>query len=182
MKVQNIVQNTVMESKSERFFQYAKQVALSTPGKLLLAVTGMISLVSIRLLTRAQESNEKRNLTGRWLVTGTRLNPLPGQPPTFLQLYTYFEDGNSLQDDNISGIRSTGHGHWERTGHQQFTGSFVFFTFDAARNYTGTVRPTSTITLSEDGSEYHADSVTEVYDVSGNLLRTLRVSGVGHRL
>jgi hypothetical protein len=175
-------QNTVTESKSGRVFQHAKRVALSMPGKFLLAVAVLISLVSIPLLTRAQESNAKRTLTGNWLVTGTRLNPLPGQAPTFLQLYTYFADGNSLQEDNTTAIRSTGRGNWERTGHQQFTGSFIFFTFDAAHNYTGTVQPTSTITLSEDGSEYHADTVAQIYDASGNLLRTVRVSGVGQRL
>ncbi len=171
-----------MESKSGRGFQYARRVALSAPGKVLLAVAVMFSLVSIALLTRADEANEQKTLTGNWLVTGTRLNPLPGQATNFLQLYTYFEDGNVLQEGNTSAIRSTGRGHWERIGPLQFTGSFIFFTFDAARNYTGTVQPTSTITLSEDGSEYHADTVAQIYDASGNLLRTERFSGAGQRL
>ena len=185
-------QNTVTESKSGRVFLYARRVALSAPGKFLLAVAVLISLVGIPLLTRAhdrneqdrneQDRNDKSTLTGNWLVTGTRLNPLPGQAPTFLQLYTYFEDGNSLQEDNNTTIRSTGRGNWKRIGRQQFTGSFIFFTFDAAHNYTGTVQPTSTITLSEDGSEYHADSLAQIYDASGNLVRTVRISSVGHRL
>jgi len=175
-------QNTGMESKSGCAFEYVKRVALSAPGKFLLAVAVVISLVSIPLLTRAQGSNEKRTLTGNWLVTGTRLPPLPGQAPTFLSLMTYFEDGNFLEENNDTAIRSTGRGHWERTGHQQFVNSFIFFRFDAARNYLGTVRPTTTITLSDDGSEYQGDTVAQIYDVAGNLVRTTRVTGVAHRL
>jgi hypothetical protein len=182
MNSQNTVQNTAMESKTARGFEYIKRVALSTPGKFLLAVAILISLMSIPLLTRAQESNAKRTLTGNWLVTGTRLPPLPGQAPTFLSLMTYFEDGNFLEENNDTAIRSTGRGNWERTGHQQFTRSFVFFRFDAARNYLGTAQPTTTITLSEDGSELQGDTVVQIYDASGKLLRTGRLSEVGHRL
>lgn len=181
MKTQNTVQNTTMESKAGRLFQYARRVTLSAPGKLLLAVVVIFSLVSIPLLTRANNSNEKRTLTGNWLVTGTRLPPLPGQAPTFLSLMTYFEDGNFLEENNDTAIRSTGRGNWERIGPQQFTRSFVFFRFDAARNYLGTVQPTSTITLSEDGSELQGDTVAQIYDASGNLLRTVQLSEVGQR-
>lgn len=182
MKSQNTVQDTVMESKSGRVFHYAQRVALSAPGKLLLAAAVMVSLVSIPLLTQANDSNEKRTLTGNWLVTSTRIDPLPGQAPTFLGLATFFEDGNYLEENNEAALRSTGRGNWQRLGHQQFMNSFIFFRFDAARNYLGTVRPTTTITLSEDGSEYQGDTVARIYDVSGNLVRTVRVTGVAHRL
>ena len=176
-----------MESKSGRVLQYARRVALSAPGKVLLAVAVMISLVSIPLLTRAddregQDRNEKRTLTGNWMSTGTRLDPLPGQAPTFLSLQTFFEDGNFLEENNESAIRSTGRGHWERIGPRQFMNSFIFFRFDAARNFRGTVQPTTTITLSEDGSEFQSDIVSQIYDVSGNLLSTAGLSGVAQRL
>jgi hypothetical protein len=163
-------------------FQYAKRVALSAPGKLVLAVAVLIGLVSIPLLTRADAPNEEKTLTGNWLLTTTRLDPLPGQSLTFLSLYTYFEDGNLLYEANNVDIVGTGRGHWERTGHLQFVNSFIFFRFDAARNYLGTIRPTSTITLSQDGSEYHADTVAQVYDAAGNFVRTAHLSAVGQRL
>ena len=182
MNAQNTVQYTVMESKPGRVVQFARRVALSGPGKLLLAVAVLISLVSIPLLTQANDSNEKRTLTGSWLVTSTRIDPLPGQALTFLGLATFFEDGNYLEENNEAALRSTGRGRWERIGRQQFVNSFIFFRFDAARNYLGTVRPTTTITLSEDGSEYQGDTVARIYDVSGNLVRTVRVTGVAHRL
>ena len=182
MKSQDTVQNTLPASKSGRVFQYARRVALSTPGKLLLAGLVIFSLVSIPLLTKADERNEERTLTGNWLVTSTRIDPLPGQTLTFLGLATFFEDGNYLEENNEAVIRSTARGHWERIGHQQFVNSFIFFRFDAARNYLGTVRPTTTITLSDDGSEYQGDTVVQIYDVAGNLVRTTRVTGVAHRL
>ena len=147
----------------------------------------MVSLVSVPLLTRAHDSdehgrNERRTLTGNWMVTATRLTPLPGQAPTFLSLNTYFEDGNLLVENNTGNITSTARGNWERTGRQQFTQSFVFFRFDVARNYLGTGRVRSTITLSEDGSEFQSDIVSQIYDVSGNLLSTAGLSGVAQRL
>jgi len=175
-------QNTLMQSKSGRLIQYVRRVALSVPGKVLLAVTVLISLVNIPLLTRADQTNEEKKLTGNWISTITRLEPLPGQAPTFLSLQTFFEDGNFLEENNDTAIRSTGRGHWERTGPQQFINSFIVFRFDAARNYLGTLQPTTTITLSEDGSEFQGDTVARIYDPSGNLLRTLRLSGVAHRL
>jgi hypothetical protein len=182
MKGQNTVQNKVMESKSERVFQYAKRVALSAPGKFLLAMAVIISLVSIPLLTRAQESNDKRTLTGNWMVTVTPTPP--PQAPVFLTLVTYFADGNLLQEGTgaATPIRSTGRGNWERTGHQEFTQSFIFFRFDAARTYLGTRVVNSTITLSEDGRQYQADSVGQNFDTSGNLLSTSQATEVAQRL
>ena len=182
MKAQNTVRNAALESKSGRAFQYAKLVALSAPGKFLLGLAIMVSLVSVPLLTRADQTNEEKKLTGNWLSTVTRLNPLPGSVPTFISLQTFFEDGNFLEENNESIVRSTGRGHWERIGPRQFMNSFIFFRFDAARNFLGTAQPTTTITLSEDGMEFQGDTVARIYDASGNLLTTVRLSGVAHRL
>ncbi len=159
-------------------FQYARRLALSTPGKFLLAVAVLISLVSVPLLTRADGPHEKKALTGNWMVTVT---PVPAAPP-FLTLVTYFEDGNLLQESSGNTVRSTGRGNWKRSGHRQFTQSFVFFRFDAARTYLGTRVVTSTIALSEDGSEYQADSVGQNFDTSGNLLTTSGATEIGRRL
>jgi len=161
-----------MESMSGRIWQYANLVALRAPGKLLLALSAIVSLVSISLLTRADQTNEEKKLTGNWMVTVTRLNPAPGQAPTVLSLVTYFEDGNLLQEGSDPGIRSTGRGKWERTGRQQFTQSFINFRFDAARIYLGARVVTSNITLSEDGNQYQGDAVAKFFDASGNLVST----------
>ena len=171
-----------MKSKSGRVFQYAKHVALSAPGKVFLAVAFVISLVSIPLLTRADQTNEERKLTGTWLVTVTRINPPPTLPPTFLSLMTCFEDGNVSEESNTTSIRSTGHGNWDRIGHQQFTRSLNYFRFDAARNYLGMGRITATITLSEDSSEFQGEAVVQNFDAAGKLLTTLQSTEFGQRL
>ena len=182
MKAQNTVENTGMGSKSGRVLQYAERVALSAPGKLLLAVAVVINLVSIPLPTRADETNEETKLTGNWMVTVTRVNPPPGLAPTFLSLMTYFEDGNFLEESNTTSIRSTHRGNWGRIGHQQFTRSSLSFRFDASRNYLGTSRLTATVTLKEDGSEFRANAVIQSFDPAGNLLTTAQSTEVGQRL
>lgn len=175
-------QNTLTESESGRGLQFARRVALSAPGKLLLAVTVMVSLMSIPLLTKADQTNEKRKLTGNWMVTVTRINPPPTLAPTFLSLMTFFEDGNFLEESNTTSIRSTHRGSWERIGHQQFTRSSISFRFDAARNYLGTSRLTATVTLSEDGGEFQANAVIQSFDTAGNLLTTAQSTEAGQRL
>ena len=184
MKTKNSVHNTVIESKSGPAFEYVKRFALSTTGKFLLIAAVTIGLASIPLLTKAQESNEKRTLTGNWMVTVTRLNPPPNLPPTFLSLMTFFEDRNFLEESNTTAIRSIAHGKWERIGHQQFSRVSVSFRFDATRTYLGTSRLTATVTLSEDGSEFHADAVIQQFDPSGNLVSTIQAPGTefGQRL
>ena len=182
MKAQNTVQETGIESKSGRVFQYA----LSTPGKFLLAVAVLISLVSLPLLTKADGPNcqapEKKALTGTWLVTVTRVNPPPTLPPTFLSLMTYFADGNVLEESNGPTFSSTRRGNWDRIGHQQFTRSLVYFRFDAARTFLGTGHITATLTLSEDGSAFQAEAVIQTFDPSGNPLTTAQSTEAGQRL
>ena len=48
-----------MESKSAYLFQYARRVALSVPGKLMLAVAVLASLASIPLRSGAEDRNER---------------------------------------------------------------------------------------------------------------------------
>lgn len=154
---------------------------VSASGKFLLAVAVICSLTIIPLLTKAEESNEKRTLTGNWMVTVTRVNPPPTLPPTFLSLMTYFNEGNFSEESNTSSIRSTHRGSWERTGPQQFARSSIAFRFDAARNYLGTSRLTATVTLSEDGSEFQANGLIQGFDASGNLVTTAQSIEVGQR-
>lgn len=173
-------QNTVMKLKSQRRFQSFTRMALSAPGKLLLAMTVLFGLASLPLVTQADQASGENKLTGNWLVTVTPVTSPP--TPSFLSLVTYFEDGNLLQEGTSNILRSTGRGNWERTGHRRFTQSIILFRFDAARTYIGTRVITSTIRLSKDGSEYQADSVGQNFDTSGNLLTTSQVTEVAQRL
>jgi hypothetical protein len=182
MRFQTTVQSTTTDSTSGRFFQHARRMALSAPGRSLLIAATLLSLLSLPPVTRADETNEDRKPTGTWMVTVTRVNPPPTFAPTFLSLMTYFNDGNFIEESNTSSIRSTHRGNWERIGHQQFTRSSISFRFDAARNYLGTSRLTATVTLSEDGNQFQGTGVLESFDGSGNLLTTAQSTEVGQRL
>ena len=51
------VQNTGVVSKSERVLQFVKRIVLSWPGKVMLAVVGVGSLMSIPLATVAEDDH-----------------------------------------------------------------------------------------------------------------------------
>src|SRR2546426_261262 len=74
-------QKTLMNSKSRRAFQYAKRVALSAPGKLMLAVAVMGSLMSIPLRTGADDRNEhdgnERDRDESRIQQGFAIAPVP---------------------------------------------------------------------------------------------------------
>ena len=131
MKSQNTVQYSGMEPQSGRVFQYAKRIALSAPGRFLLAVAVLIGLVSIPLLTRANDRsgqdrnghgrNEKRTLTGNWLVTVTRVNP--GRGPEYAD---YLKQTNAAREKAGLDEHST---VWSVTSGAQ-AGTFLVFTFN----------------------------------------------------
>ena len=182
MKAQNIVENTKSQPGSGWLFQCASRLARSAPGKYLLAVAVLITLTTIPPLTRATQRNEKQTLAGNWMGTVTRLNPPPGQAVSALSLMTFFDDGNLLQEGSDPALRSTGRGKWERIGHHQFTQEFLNWRFDAARTYIGTRIVKSTIPLSDDGNEYHAETVAQTFDAVGNLLNTGEATEIARRL
>ena len=145
----------------------------------------VVSLMTVQAASGASTSNEKQTLTGNWVVTVTRTNPPPGVPPTFLSLQTYFADGSFLEESNTPAMfvgRGLAHGDWEKIGQRQFTRSFLFFRFDASRNFIGTQTSTATITLSEDGQTLEGEGDIEIFDADGNLILTAHGTETGNRL
>jgi hypothetical protein len=135
----------------------------------LLTMTVFMGLLSAQVATAA-DGDEKNSLTGNWLTSVVRPAPLP----VLLSLQTYFADGNALDESNSTVIRSLGHGHWQRDGHATFTRFTLNFTFDAARNFTGTTERTTRIMLSADGQTYSSlSTVTRRFDAAGNLISTV---------
>ena len=72
------VQNTGVDSKCERVFQFVKRIALSGPGKITLsvAVVGVGSLMSIPLVTVADDPNGKGEDESK-IQQGFALAPVP---------------------------------------------------------------------------------------------------------
>jgi hypothetical protein len=99
-------------STPARIFEHARNLARSAPGNFLLAVALLCGLISLPLLTKANDDrSDRKTLTGNWIVTVTRINPPPGLQPTFLSLMTYIEDGNVIEESNTTAIRSTARGN-----------------------------------------------------------------------
>ena len=138
-------QNTVTESKSGRVVQYAKRVVLSGPGKFLLAVAAMISLVSVPLLTRADSRNdnlrdEGHGLEGSWINTVSPILP-PGAPPISFQTYlTFSAGGASIGSDRTKPFGSPQHGSWVHVRGHEYAGTSVQDLFDSAGAFLGTFK------------------------------------------
>lgn len=179
MKAQNTVQNTVMESKSGRGFEYVKRVALSAPGKFLLAVAVMISLVSVPLLSRAHDRNghdrndnlrlDGHGLEGSWINTVSPILP-PGVPPINVRTYlTFSEGGASIGSDRSKPFGSPQHGTWVHVRGHEFAMTFVQDLFDQAGTFLGTFKGRTRIRL-VGSNEFVGVASVETSDPSGNVV------------
>jgi hypothetical protein len=168
-------QTTFRNPKPEQGSRYMRFLALAL----------VLSLITIQAASGDSDSHEGKTLTGNWVATVTRTNPPPGVPPTFLSMQTYFGDGSFIEESNTPVmylIRGLAHGDWEKTGHRQFSRSFIFFRFDTSRNFIGTQTATGTITLSEDGQTFEGVGEIKIFDVDGNLIATAQGTEVGSRV
>ena len=109
-------QNTGTESKSGRVFQYAKRVALSGPGKLVLAVAVMGSFMSITLRTGAGDRNEhdgdEQDGDESKIQQGFAIAPVPldlqGKNRALVGLGSYIVNAGNL----CNGCHSTSANEW----------------------------------------------------------------------
>jgi hypothetical protein len=174
MKVQTIVQNTMMPSKSDRFFQHAKRVALSTPGKFLLAAAVVIGLVSLTLPTKADGRNDElrdegHRLEGSWILAVSPILP-PGVPPITLQTYlTFSAGGASIGSDRTKPFGSPQHGTWVHLQGHEYAGTFVQDLFDQAGTFTGTFKGRTRILLVGE-NEFDGVANVETRDPAGNVV------------
>ena len=186
MHAQSTVQNTGRESKSGRVFQYAKRVALSTPGKFLLAAAVTISLLSIPRLTRADGGNdnltqEGHRLEGSWSLTVSPILP-PGAPPISFHTYlTFSEGGASIGSDRTKPFASPQHGTWVHVQGHEFAGTFVQDLFDQAGTFLGTFKGRTRILL-VGRNEFVGVANVEQRDPNGNLQLNRCARFVGERI
>jgi len=182
-------QNTVMELKWRRVFQYARRVALSGPGKLVLAVAVIGSLMSIPVRTVADDRNEHdRNdnsrheghgLEGSWINTVSPILP-PGVPPVSVRTYlTFSAGGASIGSDRTKPFGSPQHGTWVHVQGHEYAMTFVQDLFDQAGTFQGTFKGRTRIRLVGSNELVGVASV-ETSDPSGNVVsvRCARFSAV----
>ena len=146
-----------MLSKSGRVFQYAKRVALSTPGKFLLAVAVMISLISIALPTKADGRNDRgqnedprdegHGLEGSWINTVSPILP-PGVPPVSIRTYFTVSPGGAwLGSDRTKPFGSPQHGTWVHLQGHEYAWTSMQDLFDPAGTFLGTFKARARVQL-----------------------------------
>ena len=90
---------------------------------------------------------------------------------SFLSMDSYIRGGSYIGESaSEPNIRATGFGRWQHAGGRHFTASFQFFTYAADGTPIGRLRVAARIRLSSDGTAFRANDVTELFDLSGNLI------------
>ena len=89
--------------------------------------------------------------------------------------------GGTLSDTNAAptATRGPGFGVWSKNADGTYAVKFRFYTYNADGTWSGTAVVSSTRTLSADGNTYTADTRSEVFDTSGNVIARTCVNDVG---
>jgi hypothetical protein len=180
MKIQNIS----TESKLWRACQYGKRLAWSAPGKFLLAAALVTCLVTLPLLTSADQSGNdfrdtSNSLEGSWIYTVSPILP-PGSPPISVRTYqTYIQGGTSIGSDRTKPFASPQHGTWIHLRGHEYANTFVQDLFDPAGTFLGTFKGRARLELVGQNELVGVANV-EQRDPGGNLVlnRCARFSGV----
>lgn len=125
----------------------------------------------------------RQGLEGTWMIGVSSQTNNGGIP--FLALVTYTQDGQALSESNTTLIKSLEHGEWFKVGHREYIRTSVNFRFSPPpappRTYEGLTRISARLVLSEDGDEYTGTSVSQRYDIMGNLISSANNTEVARR-
>ena len=180
MKVQSIP----TDSKLRRACEYGKRFALSAPSKFFLAAALVTCVVTLPLLTSADQSGKNfrdgnDGLEGSWIYTVSPILP-PGSPPISVRTYaTYMQGGTSIGSDRTKPFASPQHGTWVHLRGHEYANTFVQDLFDPAGTFLGTFKGRARIELVGENELVGVANV-EQRDPGGNLVlnRCARFSGV----
>jgi hypothetical protein len=95
---------------------------------------------------------------------------------------TFFADGTMIGANTAHLQLTPNHGAWVRTGDRQFTYTHWRFAFDESGVYLGMRKVRGQLALSEDANEYMAQTVSEQYDLEGNLVQARNLTRRGRRI
>jgi hypothetical protein len=148
-------------------------LACSTTAGLLLA-NGSVSAEYIG-------EYHRRSIEGAWqVVTTLRLPaadcttspPVPTGVNPFASLNTFHEGGTMSEWGTRSppALRTSGHGVWERIGHNTFGYRLMFYSFDVNGLLAATMDFTTELKLAKDGETFTGVSRIVRTDLSGNVL------------
>ena len=118
-----------------------------------------------------------QQLEGSWIV-GAAGN-LPGGTNS---LFTFTADGSLVGSTISHPTQSPFYGAWVRTGDREFAFTHWRFRSDASGTHIGSQKVRARLTLNQTLTEFTGQGVTEVYDVDGNLVSTVRFANEGQRI
>jgi hypothetical protein len=125
----------------------------------------------------------RRGLEGTWMIGVASQTNNGGIP--FLGLGTYMQDGQFLGESNTTTIKSVEHGEWFKVGPREYVRWTVNFRFSPPpappRTYEGLTRITARVVVNEEGDAYTGVSVTERFDIVGNLVTSSTNSEAARR-
>lgn len=104
------------------------------------------------------------SLVGAWEVTARRASGVGKN------LLTFSSDGTFFRSGDTHPVLSGGHGAWKEVGPNVFQASYVAFTFDSDRKWTGVNRNNLEIRLGEDGNSFRGTVKTSNRDLQENVL------------
>jgi len=140
-------------------------------------VAVMIALALSQTSVIAQEDEGlERSVEGVWEVTTTPRNCTTGAPipaAAFQAIFTFHKDGTMsvwAQNATITTTRSTSFGLWKRErGWSDYSFKFVHLRYNLSTGaFIGKQEAIGSLTLSDSGDEFTTDSITVIYDASGN--------------
>lgn len=112
----------------------------------------------------AQAAGSSPTLVGAWEVTVNRSRGVGKN------LLTFSSDGTFFRSGDTHPVLSGGHGAWKLTGPNEYSASYVAFSFDASGKWIGVNRNNLQISLSQDGNEFTGRVKSSNRDLQDNEL------------
>src|SRR5262249_12458660 len=139
---------------------------------LLIAFFGAAVAFALTVATVQVFAQDAQTLEGTWRVTVTLRNCQTGTPiRTVLALNTFLPGGSMFEAANGI-LRSPSHGTWQKIDGQDYTATFMFFTFNPDGTWLGSNKITRNIMLGKDHQTFTAVASVGVFDASGKLTAT----------
>ena len=138
----------------------------------LTAIFGVAVAIALTVAEVPVFAQDAQTLEGAWRVAVTIRNCQTGAPMrTVLALNTFVPGGSMFETAN-GFLRSPSHGTWQKIGGNDYTATFMFFTFNPDGSWLGSNKIKRTITLSGDHQTFTAIASVGIFDASGNLIAT----------
>lgn len=150
-----------------------------------LALPVMFTLMVMQVLVFAQDASaQAKKLEGPWRTELTVIDCQTAEPTgaTAQVLEAYLPGGSMLQSADATPFRTPGYGIWKHTTERNFIATHIFFRFNADGTPAGRRETTLNIELGEGSNEFTATSLSEIFDVDGNVIQTTCPAETGQRL